>query len=253
MAINTLNNLRSHCEDPEVRVVSVDVFDTLLLRDTMPESTRFKEIAELQSRAINEATNSDVSPLDFFLLRREAARTVYTTKKRVKNAREATWREIYDLVFLSLEIPASHHLFELCNQVELNYEKKRLTLNTKLNNLLVSAGLANKRVICLSDMYLPSDQIKYLIDCTIGHETSYEVYSSADYGYGKGCGALFHQMAAISGADLSEIVHCGDNRITDYEVPSSLGVRAIYMPRSGWWRMARSARSYWFQRSFPSL
>lgn len=253
MRAKSLGQLRNAFQHPAIRIVSVDVFDTLLLRDTTPEPARFLEVAGLQAGALSEALGRPVPAIDLYLLRRDAARTVYATKTPLDGGREATWREIFELVFEALVLPAEDPLLQLCAEIELDYERARLKLNVSLIELLEAARKAGKTVVCLSDMYLPSAQIRCLIDKVAQRDLSLTVYSSADFGSGKASGALFRRLANDYGVEYSQIAHCGDNWHADVHVPRSLGIRAQFLPRPFSWRLARKARSFWFGRALPAL
>jgi len=231
----------------------VDVFDTLLLRDTSPEPARFKKISELQAKALNQKLGLRLTSTDFYLLRREAARVAYGTRRVRNGGREATWLEIFGLMFKAMGLEHSKDALELCAAIELRFEKESLTLNTALCRQLDVALQLGKHVVCLSDMYLSSEQIRKLIDEVAGQELGVKVYSSADFGFGKGSGALFHRLAEDYAVDFSAIFHCGDNYFADFQVPHSLGIRACLLPRSMTWRFMRKAKCYYFNRRLQVL
>lgn len=253
MSHGGLDQLQRSVQDPQTQVVSVDVFDTLLLRDTIPESARFKAISALQANVLNDLAAVEISPTSLYLLRREAARTVYWTKTRRSGGREASWREIFQLMFDSLGVPVDEKWFALCAAQELRYEQERLRLNWPLSELLKDAQDRGKAVVCMSDMYLSSEQIKHLIDTSAGCEQGLPIYSSADHGFGKGCGALYRKLAGDYSSEFPQIFHCGDNWYSDFIVPQSLGIRAQFLPRTKTWRMARKMRSYIFDLALPAL
>jgi predicted HAD superfamily hydrolase len=102
-------------------------------------------------------------------------------------------------------------------------------------------------------MYLESPDLEHLVKRIIGDELKVRVYSSADFGYGKGCGALYGHLAEDQGVGLSKIFHLGDNWYADFHVPSRMGIPAEYVPRPVTWRLARKMRTHWFHRALSSL
>lgn len=247
------NKFKKYLQDTEIKVISVDVFDTLLFRNTAPEAQRFKQISKLQVDALNAEGSFKIAPIDFYLLRRECARTAYYTRTPSYGAREANWNEIMGLMFSWAGIPPEPHWFSLCAEVEMTFEVENLFLNKNLLKLLESASDQDKSTVCLSDMYLTSGQISQLIDRVAGRKLNLSVISSADHGYGKGCGELFQHLARQYQVPLSSIFHCGDNAFSDFEVPRSLGIKAHFTPRNLPWRAVRKTRSYLFNRSLPCL
>ena len=251
--MRNLKTLRALIERPQTRLVSVDVFDTLLLRDTIPEPVRFRAISELQHAAICNEGNSEIGPLAWYRLRQEAARTVYFTKTPKFGAREASWHEIFHVLLATGGVPANQTNLDSCLEIELQYESQRLRLNKPLWQLLRAAQAQGKPVVFISDMYLNASCIGELINRALGHVADLKIYSSAEFGFGKSSGEIFRVAANEASVRFDQMVHCGDNRHADFEVPSSLGISACYLPRPLTWRLISSGRTFWFNRQVPPL
>jgi predicted HAD superfamily hydrolase len=236
-------------KEPSIKLFSVDVFDTLLRRTTKPELQRFSEISGIQAKYLREQGISSVSQKKLYLLRKEASRVVYSTKKPLFGAREASWEEIIKLMLQLLEINPNKSLLIEFERLELEYERLHLKANKSLLNTLYQARDSEKEVVCLSDMYLNSRQIVQLLELVTERDFPFHVYSSADYGYGKASGELYSTLARDYGVKLNEIYHCGDNYQSDHEIPSSLGISSSYMPRSFIWKSIHYLRKSSFNTS----
>ena len=248
-----MKEIQGAIENSAIKVISVDVFDTLLFRNTKPELHRFKDISKRQAQVVQNMGFPEITAADFYLLRRESARIAYTVRAPVHGAREANWREILSLVFANLGVDPEPTLLAACEAEEIQYESDNLSWNRSLGAQLKRAEESGKQVVCLSDMYLPARVISQLINNVAGHDTGFYVYSSADYGYGKASGKMFERLAKEKDVLFREIVHIGDNYHADYQVPQSIGVNAIHYPRSAGWRLAHRFNQFIFNRSLSSL
>lgn len=237
-------------ESSEVEIVSVDVFDTLLFRTTMPERVKFKLFGKTMQRLLPAVTPSDVrNPAKFLQsLRLLSAWIVYHQKPMVYGAREATLDEIYDCMFFAIQ---KHGKLsdEECKEamtrlrsVERDLEVRDLTPNQRLIDILERARRNEKWVIAMSDMYLRYSDVEYILEEFGLNDRFHALYVSSEYGFGKASGALFDEVADNMKKVPGQICHIGDNRYSDYVVPVSRGVRAVYAPRSRWWRLAARIR-----------
>lgn len=57
--------------------------------------------------------------------------------------------------------------------------------------------------------------------------------STSDFGLVKKSVKVFRKVCSICGIPPQEMVHVGDDRVFDYEVPRKLGIRAFYLDRTG--------------------
>lgn len=238
-------------QSKEVEVLSVDIFDTLLLRTTLPESVKFLRFGE-SMKSLFPGTLSGVKDQARYLrtLRQLAAHTIYHQKVMVRGGREAKLDEIYAYMLhalryhLELSDLDSARLLADIRRVELDIESLDLTPNVMLVETLKRASCAGKKIIGISDMYLSLEDIDWLLRRSRLDGLLDSLYVSSEYGYGKGAGTLFED--AIREADRlpSQICHIGDNHYSDYVMPLSKGIRAIHAPRSIGWRVIRRARQY---------
>jgi len=79
-------------------------------------------------------------------------------------------------------------------------------------------------IIFISDMYLPSEFImNILIDNKIA-KIGERIYVSGEYGLTKGSGGLFNKVLRDFSISAPQLVHFGDNLISDYIVPVGIGI-----------------------------
>jgi HAD superfamily hydrolase (TIGR01549 family) len=226
---------RALVQGPRVKVVSVDVFDTLLLRTTRPEEQRFEDIAARQLAALRSAGHElAATPRDVLNLRLQAARSAKRDTPPVLGDREASYDQIAGALLDALGL--NRDLVPLLRDCEIEYEAANLYPNHLLIEILSGARQAGKRVICLSDMYLSNRDIGELLRRRAEGYTPDAIYVSADFGYGKASGHLYWEVARRESVEPEEIVHCGDNRRADVEMARSQGFGAVHAPRPLRWR-----------------
>ena len=104
----------------------------------------------------------------------------------------------------------------------------------KLYEKLLDQG---KRVVITSDMYLPETVMEEILaKCgyyrKIEDRNGYEkLYVSSEYGLTKRSGRLFNVLIQDLGSDSREIVHIGDNPVSDYIRARQAGIGAILVRR----------------------
>jgi len=67
----------------------------------------------------------------------------------------------------------------------------------------------------------------------IGHYFERVFSSTSDFGLVKKTVNLYQKVCGIMGVSPGEMVHVGDDRIFDFVVPSKLGIKALYLDRTG--------------------
>jgi FMN phosphatase YigB (HAD superfamily) len=220
---------------PEVKVVSVDVFDTLLLRTTRPEEQRFEDIAGRQLAALGAAGHQlATTPRELLILRLQSARDAKRNTQPVMGDREASYDEIAGPLLDALGL--SRDLVPLLLEREIEYEAANLFPNELLIEILKGARQSGKRVICLSDMYLSKRDIGELLRRRAVGFAPDAIYVSAEFGYGKASGHLYREVARQENAEPAAIAHCGDNRHADVQMARAQGLGAVHAPRPLSWR-----------------
>ena len=211
----------------EIHVFSIDVFDTLLLREYKSEITRFREIAELVHQAFPE-----ISSRNFFQARALAHRLAYQLAKPVQGCREAAFDSIYRLIGAILQ---EHDAIRLAamQEIELSYETSHLRLNPNIRKLLEIARMRNLRIVAVSDMYLNRDALARIINNFLPPGMINEIYSSADFGISKISGLLWDELLRREQVSPQAILHLGDNPVADFEMPYiRCGITSVLMLRS---------------------
>lgn len=205
------------CSD-EIKVVSFDIFDTLLLRPFFKPS----DIFCLMDDYFNEIVNG-LSYVDFQKIRINAE--AYLRTKLSMGREEITLDEIYSEIqnMFLLTDEQTKKLKDYETELELKYIQPR-KCGMELYKL---AKHLNKKVIYVSDMYLPHDVIIGLLK-KCGYEEE-QLYLSSDYMVSKSTGNLYSLVLKMEDCLSENIVHIGDNWDSDIVKAQEKKIRAHHL------------------------
>lgn len=200
-------------------LISLDIFDTLLLRALAKPIDLFLFVWE---QAIKEDIYlTDISPMEFMKLRVEMERRA--RNKALK--REVNLDEIYN------EIP--NYIvknIEQLKKLEIEAEKKYCYQNFDIYDLAKRAKNEGKKVILLSDMYLSTSEITSILENN-GIEVSLfdTIIVSNERQCSKQNGELYQELLLqYPNISKDKILHIGDNKNGDYIQAIKIGIHAIH-------------------------
>lgn len=192
-----LDQIRTNIDIAEI--VSFDIFDTLLLRPYCSPSDLFHHIEYLENQ-------------EGF----SAARILAEDIARKKN-------QPYDDITIDEIYTEIEDEFKYLKNTEIELEKKLLFRNEEMWQVYRYAREHNKKIIITSDMYLPSSSLKEVLHRN-GICDYDKFYLSCEYRKSKFTGKLFHQIINdYPYISPDKILHIGDNKQSDYTVPSTIG------------------------------
>lgn len=199
-------------------LVSLDVFDTMLLRTCAEPADVFDEVG---ARLEDSLTGFRLSPKAFRGLRREAEARA---RSRRPHGQDCTFDEIL------AELPFPPELMAAVRACEVEVERRVLFANPNLRSFAAACAERGKTIVFLSDMYHDEKQIRsFLIDAGLEPEWVTEVFVSSERGTTKATGELFEVMlAAHPGIDRHRVLHIGDNEKADVRGAELVGVRAVH-------------------------
>jgi len=209
-------------------VVSVDIFDTLLLRNGKCEARRYWEISELIHRRLGVGTGRAIEVRDLFLARYLAMRAGYCCGESIAGCREG---QIAHVLATQIELLGlSPTLQSAFLEIELEYEAQNLIANYFLL-AAIQAAFGPVPIVGISDMYLSAEHIEVLVArlfadrCTLGG-----IFSSADLILNKRSGHAYPVVAGALNCNLADMIHVGDNAEADVSQPRRVGMKALLFP-----------------------
>ncbi|MEO0379331.1 MAG: HAD family hydrolase, partial [Pseudomonadota bacterium] len=223
-----IKGLLHQCGGPNA-ILSLDVFDTLLLRDDQSELRRFYDIGAEMAEIVAQMTTRPCTAQDAFAARMLGTLASYRAGPKVQGCREGALDDIHRVASLMLmQSPAATDRFIAA---ELRYERAVLTPFAPLIALMAEHKARGGRVLLLSDMYMRAPHIAELLH---GHGITADQYdvllSSADTKISKASGLIFKEAEGRLGAQPEQFVHVGDAPIGDVQKPKQNGWRSVHLP-----------------------
>ncbi len=192
--------------DSSNKVISFDVFDTLLFRPYNKPSDLFLHLEKKYAKG------------NFAGIRINAERVART---KIREGEEITLGDIYALMPSDMQ-------FLMQKEVEL--EKEKLFADDKNKSLFDYFRNAGRKIVLTSDMYLSSSVISDALSKN-GIEGYHKIYLSSEVKKTKRTGNLFKHICDDLKIKPNELVHIGDNEQSDWLVPKELGIKAFLLRR----------------------
>lgn len=205
----------------QIRVLSLDCFDTLLWRTVSEPIEVFKDLQN-QPLYVEHGICSES--------RRMAERRVRQLRAGLFGEHEVTIEEVYEHMLPD----ASKELVGQFVLAEIETEKKYLFAYLPMFELLSKAKKMGMKTVLVSDMYIHDHQLKELVESCAKkagitvHIDQY--FTSADHRTTKGRD-LFHVVAKQLGEPQEMFLHIGDNTQADLEGARRAGVKGYHFNR----------------------
>lgn len=203
----------------QYKLISVDIFDTLLLRTVAKAVDVFEAVwSEARRR---EIAGSAISDKEFMKLRMEMERRA----RAMAPNREVSLYDIYK------QFPAfiSENMQDLMD-LELECEKRCCYANPVVVPWLKEARQYGCLLVLVSDMYFGSDRIQEILESSgIDISMFEEIIVSNEHGCNKQDGALFDVLLRkYPQYAVGQMLHIGDNKNADYNQPLRKGMHAFH-------------------------
>lgn len=206
--------------------MSLDVFDTLLLRNDVPEARRFWEIAGDCADRLGAGDQ-----LNHFRARQEAMRLSYRARPAVEGCRDGCINDVLRMQCGSLGLPTSRAA-EM-REIEISVEAASLAPNMGILQAAAEFRERGGTAILISDMDLDGDAIADIIRRVHNHAEVFDaLFSSADCVVCKRSGRIFPFVEEALRLAPSDFVHWGDSLDGDVRRPRAAGWRSHHFPVS---------------------
>lgn len=216
---NYLSRLNFALREQPIEAISCDVFDTLIFRLAGPAEHLWYQLA---TRAYQSGILSNDDPDAFVEYRKEAEAAARRDMVQVAGHTEV----LLDQIYACWPSEQGDQLSRL--EQELEYDTWRL--NPVLVDWLVSQQQRGLPIVLLSDMYLPSILLQRFFSAEAPQLLLHKIYVSGECQASKQDGRLFRNILAEHGWRPANVLHIGDDKITDLQMPKSSGLRCCHVP-----------------------
>lgn len=203
--------------------ISFDIFDTAVVRPFgKPE-----DLFGLLNKEFEKHINCNIS---FQKIRVEAEQGARRQLAESGEKREdITLKEIYDYIGANYLIPEDvcKRMMQEEMKLEVQFASARATIK-EFYDVAIAVG---KKVIFVSDMYLPEECIRELLE-KCGYKDYEKVFVSAEYGVLKQTGKLYDEVLAELQIDAIQMLHIGDNEVSDIQCALEKGIDAFFVPKA---------------------
>lgn len=209
-------------EHPEIRVVSFDIFDTIIFRMVSQPADVFEMVG--RSALETEALPEWVCPTLYRELRITAEQKARELCLKGSGSSEVVLDDI--MARISYACGQKEKLYDL----EIQAEQEVCYLNPDLERFSdFVVGHPDIQFILISDMYLPEKDIKMLLG-KIGFPLGLlrKIYVSGEYKNSKNNGVLYDIVLKDLGIVSGQLLHIGDNYMQDVVNAKKYGIHTLY-------------------------
>lgn len=209
---SSLKQIKNKIADPDIKIISFDIFDTLIRRPVIQP----KDIFFL----INESVKQNFG-VDFIAMR-------YGAEQELNDP----FADIYDIwSYIGKKFELPEEIQDKLMQEEIIGESQMIYRRDAIWSIYQEAIKLNKRVIAVSDMYMPESILRTILD-KCGYENIDKIYVSCDCHARKDSGELYSYVLQHEKAAANQVIHIGDNPQSDYRMAQKNGIKALYYPSS---------------------
>lgn len=220
-----------HKVNMEKKIISLDIWDTILKRKCHPE-----EIKLFTAKYIFLKYNYELKDKfkDIYeILRKRDEIEAEICQENQNKGLDGECRILDVFSKLRNEIFKNPKNLNGIEQELLQYEIQKeidmIYLNKDLLEILKKYD--NAKIYCISDFYMSADDLKKIIDSVNPPFNIEKIYSSADYLLNKKSGRLYKKFEEDLGIQPSEHLHIGDNQISDIQNANEIGIETIKIDR----------------------
>ena len=208
--------LKKLIDSANIEIVSFDVFDTLLFEKVDRREIIFDLVG--QHYGIHGFRKLRVDG------QKRADRSVYESN----GYPHANINEIYAALSEHTDIPVDRNEVK---EFEIALTKDAMTANPEMSEIFRYAKQQNKRVIAVADTYLTADILRGILEAN-GFTDFDHIYCSADEHKAKLNKEFFEHIAQAENVPYNHILHIGDSKSEDVEIPEGLKINTFLYERS---------------------
>lgn len=196
------------------RIIAVDIYDTLIMRMCSSPEVVFDWV-EYKYNADND------DRIEGFKHNRMNAEKACRSAAK---GGEITFDQIYK------QLETCYQFVDKLKNYEIQIEELISVANREVRELLEQMASAGKRVVLISDMYLPRRVIEQILERN-SIKNYGELYLSSEIGVTKRSGLLYQHMLKMERALPEEVCCIGNDIVSDYIVARGNGIKSFWYRR----------------------
>ena len=209
------------------KYIFFDIFDTILSRTIEPEYAK-----KIWSNYIVKTFNLDINMEDFYKKRNQIEYSLGEENHNNGYDYEFTYESVilklYE--FINDNTIEYKEFYRICEETEINIESNVLYPNKDIIDL-IKKNYKNKKIICVSDMYLSKKMIYEIFKNLDIDKYISNIYVSCEYLNNKKSGILYDIVLKDLKIKPEDCIMIGDNINSDYNIPKEKGIEAIHLDR----------------------
>ena len=224
MIINSCESLKYFQLSQDIKIVSLDIFDTLLIRRIEPpeKAKRLSCQKAVKERILN------CTSTELLVLREKIEGKLKNQSQAEGKDREFSLCDVFTEIVSDLQQTHTKKIAAKLLDIELEVEKTVLAPMPGIEDILDS--LSQKiPLIATSDTYLTKAMLFEILQHFRLGKYFKRIYASSFYKLSKSTGNLFKYILETENIKTYELQHIGDNFISDYFIPKKMGIKAVYL------------------------
>ncbi|VEE63441.1 Predicted hydrolase (HAD superfamily) [Shewanella putrefaciens] len=239
---NYIEQLYQINNDSNIRLVSFDMFDTLVFRACGSPDALFQLVAK-DAFELGLWNNEDLQ--EFVTLRRHAEELARRHSFSQHGHREVNLADIY----AQWPLVDADALMSLEQAIEC----ANWRVNSEVLDALEVLLRNGKRLAIVSDMYLSHELISAFWQREASSITFDAICVSGDCGTSKQDGGLFNLLLERVSLLPSQVVHVGDHEVTDVQMAKAAGLNTLHTPLTEYYQCLQKYEHRLCQLQVPDL
>ena len=213
--------------DPRIKILSLDIWDTILYRSAHPEQSKLQTAQEFLRLSVDYIEPFYVDLFHLYALRTYCEHQLGGQAKAQGFDHEY---EIADVLRMMVAIAAPNmRAADLVLQLvefEISYEISVIRVNKAFVERVQKIGLP---ITLVSDFYMNATSLRQILKGAGLQDFGQSLFVSCDAKCNKTSGRLFDHILPKLGHAPHEILHIGDNPYADIASPLAKGMQAFYL------------------------
>lgn len=207
-----------------------DIFDTLLFRKVNPEYVK-----KIWSNHIIKFFDLNIDMIELYEFRNKVETNLCDDNYKNGFDQEFVYHDLIKCIYKYFIVDKYEinfdEFYNVCVDVEVEIEKNVQYLDTDIISIIKKLKKDNKKIYCISDMYLSKSMLKKIFEYHNIWNLFDDIYVSCEHLVNKKSGRLYDLVLNELNIKSDKCVMIGDNVFSDFEIPINLGFKAFHLKR----------------------